>query len=123
MASRSFVLLGVGPIPVGHRVEVYILSRDVGVFGADVQPQPEEPLLRDVETGIHYGRTWHLERQDGEWPADGLTKPRTAKLAVPLAERIEGRVTACFVVSEGVHNHQASATTVVVEIEGDATFR
>lgn len=118
MSQRVFVLLGAMPIPVGHRVEVYILSRDVGVFGTDIQPQPDEPLVRDLETGVYYGRTWQMKPLTHG--ALSITAPRSSEPAdgVAVVETMQGRVAACLVLSDGVHDKQAAQTTLAIELAG-----
>lgn len=127
MAHRTFVLLGAMPIPVGHRVEVYILTRDTGVFSTHVEAVPDEPLVRDVDTGIYYGRTWQFRVADGSTALSSITKARTSEPAehVTVAEKLEGRIAECRVLSDGLHDKQAAATTLVVEVldASPMTFR
>jgi hypothetical protein len=127
MAHRTFVLLGAMPIPVGHRVEVYILTKDTGVFSTNIEPVPDEPLVRDVDTGIYYGRTWQFRVAEGNATMGSITLPRTHQPGehVSVAEKLEGRVAECRVLSEGIHDKQCAATTVVVDVTETApvTFR
>lgn len=120
MTTRSFVMLGAMPIPVGHRVEVYILTRDVGVFGTDIQVQGDEPLVRDLDTGIYYGRTWQLKTAVPT-PAT-FRAPRVGQPAdgVGIVEKLEGRITECLVLSDGLHDKQAAVTTLVVDLPDEA---
>lgn len=113
MSERTFVMLGVVAIPVGNQVECFVLTRDNGVFTKDIAPVPNEPLVRDLQTGIYYGRLWHL----APGTAPRMQTPHTADPApgVGVAERFTGRVKACFVLSEGATQHQHTETTLVIE--------
>lgn len=106
-------MFGASPIPVGHRVEVFVLCRDVGVFGRDFKPQPTEPLVHDLSTGVWYGRTWHFDPNDA-----GLLEPRSPGPApgTPVVERFSGVVAECVVVNQGQSPVDA-ATTLHLDVE------
>lgn len=115
---RTVVLLGAMPIPVGHRVDVHVLARDVGVFGTDIQPVPDEPLVRDLDTGIWYGRAWHVAPGAGASIREARSPSPAA--GVHVVEQYRAVVRACVVVSEGISREQAVATTLHLEIGGPA---
>ena len=112
--DRTFTMLGAMPIPVGHPVECFILARDNGIFKKDIAAVPDEPLVRDLETGIYYGRLWQF--------APGISAPtgtpRTTDPApdVAVVERFTGRVKACLVLTAGATQHQHAETTLVIDI-------
>lgn len=112
--DRTFTMLGAMPIPVGHRVECFILCRDAGIFTKDIQPVLDEPLVRDLETGIYYGRLWQFA--PGIIASTGT--PRTSDPApdVTVAARFTGRVKACLVLTAGVTQHQHAETTLVIDV-------
>ena len=120
MARHTFVLLGSMPIPVGHRVQVHILSRDMGVFSKDIQAQLKEPLVRDLDTGIYYGRLWHCRPTVPS--AIGFDEPRSPQPAdgVAIAETFDGRIVECVVLSENFLDKQGTQTTLVVDIDEGA---
>lgn len=122
MATQMLNMLGAMPIPIGHRVEIYTLSRDVGVFTTDVQPAPDEQLVQDLETGVFYGRTWHFQKA----PYDGLLEYRAPRTDQPPAhvavlDKVRGRILECRVLTEGQHRDQSTFTTFVVELESEPT--
>jgi hypothetical protein len=125
MSHRTFVLLGAMPIPVGHRVEVYLLSQEGGFLRPGRQPRPDEPLVRDLETGVDYGRTWHFRAV----PTSGvLSSVRCAYGAEPaegvaIEEKLEGCVVACRVLIDGIADKQAATTTLVVAISPPVALR
>jgi len=114
MAETSTVVLyGVVPIPLGHEIEVFYLSRDVGLFGKDIQVQLEEPMIHDLTTGIWYGRIWHFA------PGNDA-KVLTARSADPapgvqVASSFRGVVRGCVVVTDGHMREQCAGTTLHVE--------
>ena len=107
---NTVVLLGAMPIPVGHQVEVFILSKDVAVIGTDIQPVPDEPMVHDLDTGVWYGRMWHV----APGPGAGIGQPRLPSLApgVQVAQQFRAVVRQCVVVSEGYAREQAVNTTL-----------
>ncbi|MFO0682586.1 MAG: hypothetical protein U0234_11070 [Sandaracinus sp.] len=116
MSTRSIGLFGCVAIPVGHRVEVYVLTRDQGIFSTDVRPDPREPLVRDLDTGVYYGRGWHFGTVgDGV----GTLAPRVPHppKGVTVAERFSGRVTNCIVWTDGQTEKYHAATTLEIELD------
>lgn len=111
--DRTITMLGAIAIPVGHPVECFILSRDRGIFSKDIGPVPSEPLVRDLQTGIYYGRHWHFSPGAGT----AVGTPRTSDPAkdVGIAERFTGRVKMCLVMTDGITQHQHAETTLVID--------
>lgn len=108
-ATRTFVVYGQCPVPVGHRVEVTIFSRDEGLLRKQLTPQLHVPLVRDLDTGVAYGRAWHFARTwDG---TDGL--PLEPRDDLVVHERIVGRVLACRVLFPEMSEHREETTLVV----------
>jgi hypothetical protein len=110
-SDRTFVILGVVAVPVGHRVEVTVFTRDVGVVRVDLVPQPQEPLVRDLDTGVAYGRIFHFSHQEGVQP--DVTLPLEARTDLEVAERVVGRVVACRVISGGRREAWHQTTLVI----------
>lgn len=112
--TTAVVLFGAAPIPVGNQVEVFYLSRDVGLFGKDVQAQPEEPAVHDLTTGIWYGRMWHFSPgNEGK-----LLSARTPDPApgVQIVSSFRGVVRGCVIATEGHSREQAAASTIHIEV-------
>jgi hypothetical protein len=112
-ADRVLTMLGAIAIPIGHPVECFVLSRDLGVFQKDVQPVPSEPLVRDLQTGVYYGRHWHFS--PGPGAATGTPRTSDPAEGVGVVERFTGRVKACLVSTDGVTQHQHAETTLVID--------
>ena len=107
-------MFGANPIPVGHRIEVFTLAKDIGVFGKDVQPQPDEPLVHDLTSGVWFGRTWHFASNGTD-----LSEPRSATPGVgtQIVERFVGVVKECIVASYGYSSAQCMATTRHIDVD------
>lgn len=94
-----------------------MLSRDVGVFGKDIQTQLKEPLVQDLDTGIYYGRLWHCRMAvPGTVQFDDARVPQPAD-GVAIVESYDGRVVQCLVLSDGFLDKQGTQTSLVVELE------
>ena len=110
MTRRTIVVPGAVPIPVGHRVEVLILTRNVSVFGRDMQPQKSDPLIFDQTTGIWYGFEWQLASGEaglrlGYWPAPAAN--------TEVAERFAGVVGACVVAASSASGDSRTYSTTL----------
>jgi len=113
-ATTAVVLFGSGFARIGNHVEVFYLSRDVGLFGKDVQAQPDEPAVHDLTTGIWYGRMWHFSPgSDG-----GLLAARTPDPGpgVQIVSSFRGVVRGCVIATEGHSREQAAASTIHIEV-------
>jgi hypothetical protein len=108
--DRAFVMRGTIAIPIGHAVECFILSRDIGTFSKDIKAYPDEPLLRDLQTGIYYGRPWHLA--PGELKPQSIPRTTDPAEGVAVVERFAGRVKVCIVTTDGDH----AQTTLVIDM-------
>ena len=125
MDHQTFVLLGAMPIPFGHRVEVYLLSREGGFLQPGRQSRPSEPLVRDLETGVYYGRTWHFRARPTPGALNTVQRAHASEPAesVAIEQKLEGRVVECRVLSDGVADKQAATTTLVVAITPAVALR
>jgi hypothetical protein len=97
VADRLFHVQGVLPIAVGSFLEVTVFGLRTNVFGPPkIEPQPDRALVRDLNTGVVYGRTWHFRNDQTEKVDDALPfEPRADLLVV---ERVRGRVRATRIV-------------------------
>lgn len=119
MSTRTVTVFGAVAIPTGHRVEVYVLTRDLGILSRDIRPDPDEPLVRDLDTGVYYGRHWQFAEVEASPTRRALSARRPEPPpGVAVAERFTGRVTTCVVWSDGMTQHQHTVTTLTVELEG-----
>ena len=108
------VFPGTLPIPVGHRIHVFYLMRDVGLFGSKIELQEQEPLVHDLNTDIWFGSYWqlapgdggHLTARDANPPAD-----------VTIGRSFRGTVRMCVVATFGMLETPRTATTLRVEVE------
>jgi hypothetical protein len=78
MTDRVFGIQGAVPIPVGNTVEVLVFGLRTKVFGAALTPMEHDPLVRDVVTGVEYGRQWHFT-DDHDAPATMVPLERPVK--------------------------------------------
>lgn len=112
--DRRFEILGVVPVPVGHRVRIAVYGQGSGLFSRTVTPLPMEPLVEDLDTGVVYSRGW-LHALEG----DGVTALEVFH-GHELVEEVRGKVLACRVLSRGDHKGHTSQTTLVVAPEPPA---
>jgi len=87
--DRFFSTAGIVAIPTGHRVEVTVFALK-GFWGAP-KPRPYDPLIKNLETGVVYGRTWHFTDENPS--ADQV--PFEVRRDLVVAELVVGRVRAC----------------------------
>lgn len=108
------VLPGTLPIPVGHRIQVFYMMRDVGLFSSKVELQEQEPLVHDLTTDIWFGSYWQLAPG-----GDGFLTPRTGRAPSSTVEgrSFRGTVRACAVATFGTPETPRTATTLHVEVE------
>ena len=106
------VFPGTLPIPVGHRIHVFYLMRDVGTSTVEIQEQ--EPLVHDLTTDIWFGSDWQLAPG-----GDGFLSPRNGGPPAPGVEgrSFRGTVRACAVATFGMLATARTATTLHVEVE------
>lgn len=86
--ERVLHIRGALPIPVGNRIEI-------AIFALNKAPQPHDPLVRDLTTGVVYARTWHYERD----VSDVTRLPMAIRGDLPVVERIVGVARAVRIVS------------------------
>jgi hypothetical protein len=126
MSAPFFVhMMGVVPIPVGHRVEVRVVCRDVAVFGTKLEPQPLAPLVVDLDTGIVYGESWHFQEISMYQPGiPRLELPMVPRHDLREAGRWHGRVTATRVawIGGGASSYPQTSLAIAPE-EAPAAYR
>lgn len=117
--DRTFTIAGTVPIPVGHRVEVVVFERDVGTFVAEWQPAPQQPLVRDLDTGIVFGRPFHFTSDTMFGESD--VAPLEPLATLRTFDRVVGRVLVCRVLEIESHGTWHQTTLVVApDPESDA---
>lgn len=110
--DQVFHVRGALPIPAGHRVEV-------STFALNGAPQPFDPLVRDLTTGVVYARTWHYDRDT----TDVTMLPMTVRADLQLASRVEGQVRGVRIVSglcPGESGRSGLVSTLLVAVEGSS---
>ena len=120
---ESVRMLGLAPIPVGHRVEVRWFRKKRSLFlgAAEYVEKPFQPLIMDVETQITYGTEWHY--------VDGALRHLDVNVQVPdvrspleMQRLLRGTVLACTVVNV-VHVPQIETHLIVRRSTSGAPFR
>ena len=102
-------------VPVGHRVELRLFARDVGVFSTKVEAQTDEPLVTDHDTGVVYGAGWHFEEITMYVSGQSRALPLEVRSDLPEVARLIGRVLACRLARIGSGDSAFTQTTLVVE--------
>jgi hypothetical protein len=65
-------------------------------FGSALTPMIEMPLIRDLDTGVVYGRDWHFTAEQG---IDATQIPLEVRGDLTVMERVVGRVVGARVLS------------------------
>lgn len=102
--SEVFLVDGVAPVPVGHRVEVRVLKEpDAGWFsrriGADTQP--DQPWVKDLDTGVEYGVYWQVSDVTALDGNPGQVFGAHLRTDLEQLRAVTGRVVACRVLTLG----------------------
>ncbi len=108
---RVVHLLGVLPIPVGHEVEVRVFLLDTALFGKKLEPQLQDPLIVDLDTGIVYGEAWHFGKVSGIVNDVQQNLPLEPRADLQVYERWRGRVTATRIAVVGGGAGQSDSFT------------
>jgi hypothetical protein len=93
---RTFHVRGALALPIGHRVEISIFALNTGAFKVKLEPQPYDPLIRDLSTGVVYARNWHYQQNA---PDDVTKLPNDLRSDLAVAERVVGEVRGTRIVS------------------------
>ncbi len=110
-SDRTFLMHGSVAVPIGHRVEVSIYSKDEGTFTRRPVLRLDQPVVRDLDTGVVHSHWWH-HIENPPFPGDVV--PLELR-DMPLADRMVGRVIACQIVFYG--DETSPRTTLVVRPE------
>jgi hypothetical protein len=134
VTTRNVFCAFTAPIPVGHRVEITFFERHVelreGIFTdktrMERRPVPNEPLVRDLDTGIVYADEIHFQKP-AELGNHEQVEAYRASLCRGLApasdmvavETIRGRVHECTIIGNlwVYADDRRSHTRLVVELE------
>ena len=115
MERRVVVIPWSVPIPVGHRVDVIILARNIGLFGSKLEPQDRQPIVFDQTTGIWHGYEWQFAMD--AHPTDYVYVPRPRE-DTQVVERYSGVVAACVIVSgEASGSSRILSTSLHIDVQ------
>lgn len=111
-------------IPVGHRVELRLFSREVGVFSKKLEPHVDQPLVTDLDSGVVYGAGWHFEPISMYVSGQSRPLPLEVRSDIPEVARLAGRVVACRIARIGNTDSAFTQTTLVIEeLPPDQVYR
>ncbi|MFC2092654.1 hypothetical protein ACFLSV_02025 [Bacteroidota bacterium] len=102
MKEKTYELLVLAPVPVGHQVEINWYKKQVtGILtGKKWEEFPHTPIIKDLDSGVVYG-TFDFFWDHGAAAAIDMEKPTALSVQVlPQLERqyaVKGKVTACRV--------------------------
>ena len=102
MNEKTYELLVLAPVPVGHTVELNWYRKQVtGILtGKKWEEFPHTPIIKDLDSGVVYG-TFDFFWDHGAAAAIDMEKPTALSVQVlPQLERqyaVKGKVTACRV--------------------------
>lgn len=99
---------GAAPIPVGHRVEVWLLQADAGVISSG----NIGPVVRHVETGVVYGPWWAYEKESSFVEHAPPTALDLRPDAV-ITAHFKARVVYCRIVSTRSDNLDQTTTLIL----------
>ncbi|WP_437723519.1 hypothetical protein [Sorangium sp. So ce861] len=128
MQPQTYTLQHVAPIPIGHRVELQFFeeAQFAGLFKKDqAQVNVNEPLVRDLDTGVIYASHWHFVERASMTQATLFAKvntyPPNPLPSLKPAGRVLGRVLACRVLTECVGSQIFKVqTTLTIAPEAEA---
>ena len=102
MKEKTYELLVLAPVPVGHQVEINWYKKQVtGILtGKKWEEFPHTPIIKDLDSGVVYG-TFDFFWDHGAAAAVDMQKPTALSVQVlPQLEpqwAVKGRVAACRV--------------------------
>lgn len=103
---------GAAPIPVGHRVEVWLLQADAGLISTG----NVGPVVRHIETGVVYGPSWAYAKEtafvEQAPPVELDLRPDAV-----ITAHFKARVAYCRIVSTRSDNLD-QATTLILAPDG-----
>jgi len=100
-STRTFTVVHVAPVPVGHRVEIRFFEAGRGLFSKAPKVARDAPLITDLDTGVVYGSHWHYVKSAGIASSafDPDTPPADVRPDLVTAEVVTGRVVSCRLVT------------------------
>jgi hypothetical protein len=102
MKEKTYELLVLAPVPVGHQVEINWYKKQVTriLSGTRWEEFPHSPIIKDLDSGIVYG-TFDFFWEHGAAAAIDMDKPTALSKQVlsqpELQYAIKGKVVACRV--------------------------
>lgn len=111
----TIYFLGVAPIPVGHRVEVRTYFIETGVFRKKLEPNFDQPILTDLDTGIVYSAATNYAQISMYTPGARLSLPLKPRADLKLHGLWTATVRACNIHWIGVGSSAFPQTTLVVD--------
>lgn len=102
MKEKTYELLVLAPVPVGHQVELNWYKKQVtGILtGKKWEEFPHTPIIKDLDSGVVYG-TFDFFWDHGAAAVIDMDKPTALSVQVlpqlELQYAVKGKVTACRV--------------------------
>lgn len=114
MAKRHVVMIGLFPIPVGHRVRVeyfHSCKETRGLFGRGAPEvkirEIDSPRVTDLTTGIIYGHLIHYDDGGSLRGSKINAGDQLLRSDLEVRQTIEGEVTACRIAMIGFEGSSA----------------
>lgn len=111
----TIYFVGVAPIPVGHRVEVRTYLVETGVFRKTQEPNFEQPVIVDLDTGVVYSDVDNFAQINMYRPGARMQVPTDPRPDLKLHGRWHGVVRQCQVLWIGGGSSKYPQTTLVVD--------
>lgn len=117
-------ILGLAPVPVGHRVEIrwyreQVISR---LGGMQVVDAPQRPWLKDLDTGIVWAAHW-IFHQGGVFNDRVNVGTMEARREIELTRTLTGRVLATQVVTVNTSDMTIETMLVIAPDHGTHAYR
>lgn len=127
-AMETIELLFAAPIPSGHRVRIQWYKEPVHEYGfmtdtvVGHEDLPNEPLVRDLDTGVAYGPIRFFLEHTDEFTLGAVNALRTDPVDEYQEDRVmEGRVLSARVLTAQTGERHQVQTTLVVEPDDPAS--
>ena len=95
--TKTYTLVHVAPIPVGHTIELKLIAETTGIFQKEVRMNETEAVVTDLDSGITYACSDHVQTSFAISAAaqDPSELPMELRPDLKIGSVVRGRVVAC----------------------------
>lgn len=117
-------VLGLAPVPIGHRVEIRWYREMVAtpLGGRQVREEPQQPWIKDLDDGVIYAAHW-LFHQGGVFSDRVNVGSRDVRSSLELTHSLVGRVLSTQVVTVNTSDQTIETMLVIAPDQSGAAYR